>query len=379
MLTLYRRHLNTGFGPEKLEPCPNTQRDMKRGDSCPVWVEGVDPFGTYHRKSLRTTSWDIADRLMRQMLLPPEPKAEDSTLEPELMSFERARALFLSNMEGEGRERDTIRKYKLLFTRFEDFAVRNHLAHLQDFTFENLVAFRREWKPKDSKKSKEGVNTRNKMLDRMKAVFAQWHRQGFIPKNPAADIKPEKAPTVKVQPFSAEEQGMILAKAHTTRYRAFVHVLYHSGLRISDCCFLRPADFKQNNICRINRKNQVEIYVPIPPYLKAQLDQLPLCGGYYFLIGESENLHTQTDAWRTILNDLFKTDIPGFHPHRFRHTRVVEWLAAGLTLEEISGMIGTSVKVLEKHYASFAPTRQRVVADKLNQLWAAKPELVRMK
>jgi hypothetical protein len=68
---------------------------MKRGDSCPVWVEGVDPCGTYHRKSLRTKSWDIADRLMGQMLLPPEPKAQDSsTLEPELMSFERARALF---------------------------------------------------------------------------------------------------------------------------------------------------------------------------------------------------------------------------------------------------------------------------------------------
>ncbi len=74
--------------------------------------------------------------------------------------------------------------------------------------------------------------------------------------------------------------------------------------------------------------------------LKADLDKLPLTGGYYFLIGESENLHTQTDSWRSILNDLFKTDIHDFHPHRFRHTRVVEWLAHGLNFEEIAGMIG---------------------------------------
>lgn len=58
------------------------------------------------------------------------------------------------------------------------------------------------------------------------------------------------------------------------------------------------------------------------------------------MIGESENLHTQTDSWRSILNDLFKTDIHDFHPHRFRHTRVVEWLAHGLNFEEIAGMIG---------------------------------------
>jgi hypothetical protein len=60
--------------------------------------------------------------------------------------------------------------------------------------------------------------------------------------------------------------------------------------------------------------------------------------------GGKNNLHTQTDAWRTILNDLYNSEVPGFGPHRFRHTRVVEWLAAGITLEEISGMVVTSVR-----------------------------------
>jgi integrase len=198
-------------------------------------------------------------------------------------------------------------------------------------------------------------------------------------KNPASHIKPASAPKSLVVPFSADEQAKILSKPQTSRYRAFVHTLYHSGLRISDACFLKPSDFDGDCIRRVNRKNQVEIYVPIPPYLKAELDKIPLTGGYYFLIGESPNLHTQTDAWRTILNDLFKKEIPNFHPHRFRHTRVVEWLAAGITLEEISGMIGTSVKVLEKHYASFAPARQKVVSEKLASLWAGKPKLVRVK
>jgi integrase len=235
-----------------------------------------------------------------------------------------------------------------------------------------LASFRTGW-------AEKWVNTKNKKLDRLKAFFGFCHDAGMVLKNPASHIKPATAPRVRVQPFSAEEQGKILSKPQTNRIRAFVHTLYHSGLRISDACFLKPADFDGNCIRRVNRKNDTEIYVPLPPYLKADLDEITLSGGYYFLIGESENLHTQTDAWRTILNDLFKTDIHGFDPHRFRHTRVVEWLAHGITLEEISGMIGTSIKILEKHYASFAPARQQVVSEKLNQLWSAKPKLVRVK
>jgi hypothetical protein len=59
------------------------------------------------------------------------------------------------------------------------------------------------------------------------------------------------------------------------------------------------------------QKNQEIVFIPIPPRLKAAIDQLPLNGGYYFL--QSEKHYTQTDAWRTILNDAFKKEVPGFH------------------------------------------------------------------
>jgi integrase len=225
----------------------------------------------------------------------------------------------------------------------------------------------------------ESPATMNKKLDRLKAFFGFCHDTGWITKNSTKRLKPSATSKRRAQPFSNDEQQRILAKPQTSRIHAFVQAMYHSGLRISDTCFLRPEDFDGNYIRRVNRKNQVEIFVPVPPQVKTELDRLPLNGGYYFLIGESENLHTQTDAWRTILNDLYKTDIPNFHAHRFRHTRVVEWLAGGLTMEEVAGMIGTSVRILEKHYASFAPARQQVVTEKLNRLWNTRPALVRVK
>jgi integrase len=182
-----------------------------------------------------------------------------------------------------------------------------------------------------------------------------------------------------VKPFSAKEQDLLLAKPQTRALRCLVRILYHSGLRISDACMLRPQDFDANRIRRVNQKNQETVFIPIPPDLKRELDQIPLNGGYYFLQGQSERHCTQTDAWRTILNDAFKKDVPGFHAHRFRHTAAVNWLASGLTIEEVAALLGNSVKVVEKHYASFCGARQETVERKLQAIWDKPAKLVRVK
>jgi len=327
MLTIWRRHRTK---------CDHADDRYYRKCKCAVWCEGVIE-GRYRRHSLKTRSWERAAEIVRDI-------EDGKENEARPMAFKEATEKFISNLRSENRQPDTIRKYRLLFSQLEPYG-----RALPDFTFEVLLKFREAWN--------ESPATRNKKLDRLKAAFRFFHEAAWVPTNAAKQLKPAVAPKVKVKPFSPDEQALILAKPQTSRIRAFVHTLYHSGLRISDCCFLRPDDFDGNCIRRVNRKNQAEIYVPIPPYLKSELDELELRGGYYFLIGESTHLGTQTDAWRTILSDLYKSKVTGFHPHRFRHTRVVEWLAHGLTMEEISGMIGTSIKVLDKFYASFAPAR----------------------
>lgn len=76
VLSLYRRHLKT---------CPNAgDRFVRKGDECPVWVEGGDPQGVYHRKSLRTGSWDIGERLMRDMMVPAAPDPPAGAAHPEI-------------------------------------------------------------------------------------------------------------------------------------------------------------------------------------------------------------------------------------------------------------------------------------------------------
>jgi len=346
-----------------------------------MWVEGVDFHGTYHRKSLHTTSWDIAERMLRDMQLPPSrPAALESgapsetgvRAKPERLTFEQTKTVFLTNIQAENRAADTLRKYQLLFRQMGDFASLRRLSAIEDFTFEHLVAFRSSWKEK-------GVNTRNKKLDRLKAFFGFCHNAGFIARNPTKLIRPAASNGAMVKPFAGAEQTKILAKPQTARVRAFCEVLFYSALRISDAAMLKPSDLDGNRIRRVNRKNQKTVFIPIPPHLKQELDRIPVNGGYYFLIGNSENVNTQTDAWRTILNELFKKDVPDFHAHRFRHTAAVNWLASGLTLEEVAALLGNSVKVVEKHYASFCGPRQQAVEEKLAKVWAKPKTLLRVK
>ena len=368
MLTLYRRHLASCEHQDK-------GRQFKRCRACPIWVQGTIE-GTPVRKSLDVTSWERAEEIKREMLfgplfVPPAPDEPD----PVARTLESAMATFMANLEGQNRTADTVRKYRLLFRELEQFASARRIAALGEMTFDRLVEFRRMWRSRSAA-------TQNKQLDRLKAFFSMAHSEGWLPQNPTRNMKAASAESAMPDPFSKSEQAQILGKPQIARIRCFVHAMFYSALRISDACMLRPPDFDGSKIRRVNRKNKKTVLIPIPPYLKAELDRLPLNGGYYFLIGESTNVHTQADAWRTILNDLLKGDIPKFHAHRFRHTAAVNWLTANppLTIEEVAGLLGNSVKVVEKHYATWSGARQQTVEDKLSRMWETKPSaLTRVK
>ncbi|HEY1218764.1 MAG: site-specific integrase [Bryobacteraceae bacterium] len=355
MLTAYRRHRGK---------CKFADDRASRKCRCALWADGTLE-GKPYRKSLKTRSFERAQELIREI--------EDGR-KPEVpvVTLKRAADTFSDDLQAQNRAADTVRKYRLLFKQLGEFADRRGLSAITAFTFDVLVQFRSSW-------TEKGTATRSKKLDRLKAFFRFAHDAGWISRNPTTAIKAAGARTPMVKPFSSKEQELLLAKPQTRDLRCFVRVLYHSGLRISDACMLRPEDFDGNKIRRVNQKNQETVFIPIPPGLKAELDQIPLNGGYYFLQGQSEKHYSQTDAWRTILNDAFKKEMPGFHAHRFRHTAAVNWLASGLTIEEVAGLLGNSVKVVEKHYASFCGARQETVEKKLQAIWEKPPKLVRVK
>jgi integrase len=71
-------------------------------------------------------------------------------------------------------------------------------------------------------------------------------------------------------------------------------------------------------------------------------------------------------GWHKDLRAVFlAADLPDGHPHQLRDTAAVEWLKAGIPLEEVSKLLGhASIRTTEKHYAPWVKSRQ----DRLDEL-----------
>src|ERR1035438_1280128 len=97
----------------------------------------------------------------------------------------------------------------------------------------------------------------------------------------------------------------------------------------------------------------------------------PRHGQYLFTGPHSLRMETASDLWRRKLGQVFtKAKIQGGHPHRFRHTFAVELLKKGVPVEEVSILLGhSSVRITEKHYASWVPARQEILKSHVAKTW----------
>ena len=200
MLAIYRRHR---------EKCSHADDRVSRKCRCSLWLTGT-LFGNPYRKSAQTRNWDAAEKFKRKVEEGSGPKNE---LRP--VTLKDASETFLTDLEAQNRVPDTIRKYRLLFRQLSQLGASRPLTEL---TFGVIVKFRSGWPEK-------GPATRNKKLDRLKAFFGFCHDAGWILQDPTKSLKPAATPRHRVQPFSADEQAKILAKAQIAKNRAFVHTL----------------------------------------------------------------------------------------------------------------------------------------------------------
>ena len=85
---------------------------------------------------------------------------------------------------------------------------------------------------------------------------------------------------------------------------------------------------------------------------------------------------TATKKWHRDLHALFlKAGLPEDRPHQLRDMAAVEWLNAGIPLEEISRLLGhASVRTTEKHYAPWVKSRADRIDVLIGAPWAANQE-----
>jgi integrase/recombinase XerD len=358
MLTIFRRHLKT---------CPHTSRKDRRC-RCPLHVEGT-LAGEPIRKALDLTTWDAAQALVREW------EANGRLARPRITVAEAVEK-FLADARARLLKEETV----LLYQRF----LRGHFVpwcNLEGHeTFDRLDVdavreYRATWK--------WAGTTASRRVERLRTFFNFCVESEWITRNPAKCLRPPIVRTQPTEPFTREEMTAIIAAcdqlvtrgtygtdANRARVTAFVFILRHTGLRISDAARLDTSKVKRGKVFLYTQKTGTPVWVPIPPFVSDVLAEVPRHGLYYFQTGEAAG-KTVRGTWDRTLRIIFKiAGIRGGHAHRFRDTFAVELLLQGVNLQDVSILLGhSSIKVTEKHYAPWVKARQERLEAAVRSTW----------
>jgi integrase len=353
MLTTYRRHRAS---------CKNRARRNTKC-FCPIWVQGVLD-GRAIRRSLDLTGWEAAQRKVRDIEI-----GGDSLS----VSVSEACAKFLVDCKSRELSAGIIKKYQYVT---DELTERFAGAQLRSITVDDLRSMRNSWK--------YSALTALKRLEYVRTFFSFCIASGWVQANPAKGIKSPIVRANPTAPFEGDEWERIMwavdsyLEVHPEsneksrkQLLAFILVLRHSGLRISDAVYL-----KRNRIDKDGRlfvhaiKNKKPVWLPLPKNVIQAVKDCDEGNTYPFWTGAGK-LSTALGIWRVRLMRIAK--IAGIKgrgfAHRCRASFSVELLNKGVPVEMVATILANSPRIVEKHYASFVQSRQVSLEEAVKKTW----------
>ncbi|PYT75378.1 MAG: hypothetical protein DMG41_38910 [Acidobacteria bacterium] len=214
-------------------------------------------------------------------------------------------------------------------------------------------------------------STRREAQQRIRQFLRFLHDDGYLQRLPRlSPIKVDQPPTMPLDdkqykallgaiPKAFEHDGLV------RRMCAVVRLMRHSGLAISDAVTLKRDSlvFDKKNAHRVVTSRQqtgTHVSVLIPADVAKEL--LSVANGnaeYVFWDNRGGQKKTVVKDYQKDFRRLFLAGLGNFASHSLRDTFSVDLLQRGVSLEEVSKLLGhSSTKVTEKHYAPWIKGRQ---------------------
>lgn len=265
---------------------------------------------------------------------------------------------FIDEKEGQDWTQGVVNRYKLDLERFANFCDQAGINNLHNVKLPILTAYRATWKL-----TYPAAATRRKTQTRIRSFFryavaAEWIEHSCA--QAMSTIKADMKPTLPLEPA---EYKALLGKTEIftdaiikRRMHAIVQLQRHTGLAIGDAVNLGRSQIQYHEKKRLWRvltsraKTDVPVYVPIREELATELLDLP---GTSLFPESVREYHRRYER-------LFEAaGLGGGHSHQLRDTAAVEWLKAGIPIEEVARLLGhSSINTTEKHYAPWVTSRQ---------------------
>ncbi len=336
---------------------------------CPIWVTGRDRKGLYVKQSLHeflkqptfARDWTKAQEDLRRYEL--------GELEPRsIVTVPDWREKFLADCVSRNLTSATQRKFKVLFAQLEQYAASNGIVSIGQFKLDDLSEFRGTWK--------DAPLSASKKLERLRSAYRFALKRKWVAENLALDLKRPKVPDNQTLPFSdAEMKAILHAAKNSTRYAAqstyaFILMMRYSGLRISDVTTLTRDSISGRRLNLYTAKTGEPVSMLLAPAVVDALGKVKTANPkYYFWSGESSP-EGGASLWRGRLAKVFKdAKIEGGHSHRFRDTFAVALLSSGVSMQDVSTLLGhRSIKITQKHYAPWDQSRQTALDNALSKV-----------
>jgi integrase/recombinase XerD len=318
-----------------------------------IWATGTLPNGRRVRESTKLRDWTRAQAIIRQWEVDGEPPKQDTRTS--IADWKEAFLQDAKSPSGRNLASETYRKYVHLFKQLEAFATNKGLKFVDQLDLPMLTAFRATWN--------DAPLSASKKLERLRSILKFALRRKWVKENHAEHLDSPKVKPTPTLPFSEDEMNRILEAATDVRLHAFIQVMRHSGLRISDTTTLAVSNLNGNRIQLYQTKTGEPVYVPIPHSVVTALKVVrPKNPKYFFWSGHSK-VQPAASVWRKRIAEVFKTaKIEDGHTHRFRDTFAVGLLEKGVTLETASILLGhQNIKITQKHYSPWVKTRQEAL------------------
>jgi integrase len=256
----------------------------------------------------------------------------------------------------------TRERYLQTCTAFGDFLKESGVADLREIKRATIEDFK-SWQlgrilAKKHSRGGGGVVLDVAILHR---IFGYALDCELLVKNPVRlDGRPGDRPEFGAQPFTKEQLANL--REHAGADRLALLLLRHTGFRGSDAVGLRMGeiDWETREINRLTLKRRKRVVLPIHSELffalEAERDRRgpkPDPEERVLLNPATGRPLTRPRLYQRMLALGKRAGVLDSHPHRFRDTFAVDFLAKGGSPYDVAKLLGDTVETIERHYAPF--------------------------